>query len=172
MSETIRIDDLGNPRLNDMQQSIVDFGRTLEVALDAQDILQEAQQGLGLTDFGPRDFLPRLELLCDEWGSDAGLNNLGRMNLRANLGATFRDDTYTHPNLMPDGIQESFVKWDARIELADDNAGWSVALLGKNLSNEKVFTQSFLTPVLAGNVTRLVDVRRTIALEASYRIGG
>ena len=30
----------------------------------------------------------------------------------------------------------------------------------------------FLTPVLAGNVTRLVDVRRTIALEASYRIGG
>ena len=97
---------------------------------------------------------------------------VGRMNLRANLGATFRDDTYTHPNLMPDGIQESFVKWDARIELADDNAGWSVALLGKNLSNEKVFTQSFLTPVLAGNVTRLVDVRRTIALEASYRIGG
>lgn len=110
-----------------------------------------------------------------DWSGSLDLyfdQSIGRLNLRANLGAAFRDDTYTHPNLMPDGVQESYVKWDARIELADDNSGWSVALLGKNLGNEKVFAQSFLTPVIPNSVTRLVDIRRTIALEASYRIGG
>lgn len=85
MSERIRITDLAEPQLSELQQSIHAFGDTLEVQLNPSEILKEASAALGLEDFGPQDFLVRLELLCDEWGSDPGLNNLGKMSLRSKL---------------------------------------------------------------------------------------
>jgi hypothetical protein len=85
MSETIRITDLAEPELSDLQKQIRAFGETLQVNLDANEILEEAKAEVSMGDFGPMDFLERLELLCDEWGSDPGLNNLGRMNLRNKL---------------------------------------------------------------------------------------
>jgi Sulfotransferase family len=85
MSENIRITDLAQPVLSELQQSIHAYGETLEVSLDAAEILNEAKAAVSLDDFGPMDFLQRLELLCDEWGNDKGLNNLGRMSLRNKL---------------------------------------------------------------------------------------
>ena len=85
MSENIHIDDLAQPQLNELQQSIREFGETLAVTLDAEDILEEARATTSLRDFGATDFLQRLQLLCDEWGNDPGLNNLGRMSLRNKL---------------------------------------------------------------------------------------
>lgn len=85
MSEKIHIEDLARPQLNELQESILAFGQTLQVTLDANDILEEAKTQLALDDYGPLDFRERLELLCDEWGSDKDLNSLGRMNLRNKL---------------------------------------------------------------------------------------
>ena len=85
MSEDIRISDLAEPELSELQKSIHAYGETLQVSLDASEILEEAKAEVSLDDFGPLDFLKRLELLCDEWGSDPGLNNLGRMSLRTKL---------------------------------------------------------------------------------------
>ncbi len=85
MSDTLRIDDLAQPVLSEEQQAVLAFGETLDVSLQPDDILSEARQSLGLEDFGPQDFVARLALLCDEWGSDAGLNNLGRLSLRNKL---------------------------------------------------------------------------------------
>ena len=85
MSDIIRIDDLANPQLSELQESILEFGKTLEVNLNTEEILAEAKKQTGLSDFGPADFRERLELLCDEWGNDEGLNNLGRLSLRNKL---------------------------------------------------------------------------------------
>jgi hypothetical protein len=85
MSDTIRITDLAEPQLSELQQSIRSFGESLQVDLDADKILEEAKAELSLEDFGPMDFLERLELLCDEWDNDPGLNNLGKTSLRAKL---------------------------------------------------------------------------------------
>lgn len=85
MTQNIRIDDLADPVLSEEQQSILEFGKTLNIELVAQEILQEAKAELSLEDFGDMGFLTRLELLCDEWGSDSDLNNLGRLNLRGKL---------------------------------------------------------------------------------------
>lgn len=85
MSESIRITDLAEPQLSELQKSIHAFGDTLAVQLNPSEILKEASAAVGLGDFGPQDFLVRLELLCDEWGSDPGLNNLGKMSLRNKL---------------------------------------------------------------------------------------
>ena len=85
MADTIRIDDLAQPRYSDEQLAVLEFEKSLEITLDAQDILAEAKTAVGLEDFGPMDFLERLELLCDEWGTDEGLNSLGRFSLRNKL---------------------------------------------------------------------------------------
>ena len=85
MSEPIRITDLAEPRFTELQRSMLAFGETLTVSLEAGGILDEASAALSLDDFGPMDFVERLELLCEEWSSDAELNNLGRLNLRNKL---------------------------------------------------------------------------------------
>ena len=85
MSADIHITDLAQPELSELQKSILAFGETLQVNFDASAILAEAKAAVSLDEFGSMDFLERLELLCDEWGSDSGLNNLGRLNLRNKL---------------------------------------------------------------------------------------
>lgn len=85
MSEEVHIDDLAHPIYNAAQRDVLAFGETLTVELNRESILAEAQQKTGLNDWGPDEFLERLDLLCDEWGNDEGLNNLGRMGLRNKL---------------------------------------------------------------------------------------
>ena len=85
MDEEIRITDLAQPLRSEMQLSALAYAETLQIELTSQSVLQEASQATGLEDFGPPDFLARLELLCDEWGSDTSLVNLGRLSLRNKL---------------------------------------------------------------------------------------
>ncbi len=96
MSETIRIEDLAAPVLTDMQQAALDYGATLEVELSVASILAEASEATGLTEFGPDDFRERLELLCDEWDSDDGLTNIGRLSLRNKLVSHARSRLLIH----------------------------------------------------------------------------
>ena len=85
MSDEIRINDLQHPELTPQQRGAMDYVDTLQIELNSDSIRREAQQITGCGDFGPSDFQPRLELLCDEWSSDAGLTNLGRLSLRNKL---------------------------------------------------------------------------------------
>jgi hypothetical protein len=85
LAEEIRITDLGDPQLSEAQQGARDYAETLDIDLGGDSILAEARAATGLDDFGPGDFLERLELLCDEWGSDPELVNLGRLSLRNKL---------------------------------------------------------------------------------------
>jgi sulfotransferase family protein len=85
LSDEIRISDLKDPELTPQQRGAMDYVDTLQIELNSDSILREAQQITGFTDFGPPDFKPRLKLLCDEWSSDAGLTSLGRLSLRNKL---------------------------------------------------------------------------------------
>lgn len=83
----VRIEDLSQPVLNELQRSAIAYGETLRVEFDADDILTEASRATGLTNFGADDFRARLGLLCAEWGNDTGLTGLGRHGLRQRAGA-------------------------------------------------------------------------------------
>jgi len=85
LSDEIRITDLARPELSAAQRGALAYADTLKIELTPHSILQEARQVTGLQDFGDPGFVERLELLCDEWGSDAGLVNLGRLSLRNKL---------------------------------------------------------------------------------------
>jgi iron complex outermembrane receptor protein len=101
----------------------------------------------------------------------------GVLSFTADLGVTVRDDYFTHPTLFEEARQKAYAKLDLRVELADDRQGWSLALLGRNLTDEETISQGFETPVSAppgatpdhNSATRLLDIGRTVALQAGYR---
>ena len=93
------------------------------------------------------------------------------------VGVTYRDDTFVHASLMPEALQESHNKVNLRLELASE-AGWMLALVGKNITDEETFSQAFETPLSAPpapfvpdhfTATRIIDRGQTFALEAAYR---
>jgi len=85
LANEIRIADLLRPELSAAQRSALAYAETLQIELTRCSILAEACRATGLEDFGVQDFVVRLDLLCDEWGSDEGLTNLGRLSLRNKL---------------------------------------------------------------------------------------
>jgi hypothetical protein len=85
LGSEIRIADLVRPELTAAQRGALAYADTLQIELTRRSILAEACSATGLEDFGAEDFLARLDLLCDEWGSDDGLTNLGRLSLRNKL---------------------------------------------------------------------------------------
>jgi iron complex outermembrane receptor protein len=84
----------------------------------------------------------------------------------------FRSDYYIdqggyNPNY---GLQEAYQKYDVRLELGDQEGQWSVALIGRNLSDEITGTQSYLWPLQppASAAIGGVDEPRSIALQANF----
>lgn len=115
MSNTIYIDDLANPVHSDMQKMALDYGKTLDITLDREDILAEAKQKTGLSDFGSMDFVERLDLLCDEWNNDTGLSGIGRLSLRnklvlfANSRLLIEDKIKKHPEILDEKIDQPII---------------------------------------------------------------
>jgi len=81
----IHIDDLAQPQLTEVQRGALDATKDMTVDFSVEKILADAQRKTQLDDFGPNDFLRRLQLLCDEWGNDDGLTNIGKLSLRNSL---------------------------------------------------------------------------------------
>ncbi len=84
---------------------------------------------------------------------------------------SFRSRYFTSTDASPIyGTQRSYAKLDARVELADRDDRWALALVGKNLNNELTQSYSYLwslsTPATA---IQFLDETRTISLEARAR---
>ena len=80
-SDTIRITDLANPELSDLQRAGLDYGDSLDLDLSVDAVLQTAVDETGLDDFGPDDFRERLALWLSEVDEDPDRTNLGRLIL-------------------------------------------------------------------------------------------
>jgi len=111
----IRITDLAQPQLNELQQAALRFGDTLEVDFSEAYILSQATKRTGLTDFGPDDFRERLRVLRDEWSQDEGLTGLGRLGLQRNLiryasnRLLIRDTLLRHPEILDIQIEKPII---------------------------------------------------------------
>ena len=81
----LRITDLAQPQLTEVQRGALDATKDMVVDLSVAGILADASRKTKLDDFGPQDFLRRLQLLCDEWSGDTGLTNIGKLTLRNSL---------------------------------------------------------------------------------------
>lgn len=77
----LRIDDLRRPVLTDLQRAALDHVARRPVTLSADAVLAEAERRTGLDDFGPDDFVERLERWVDEVDADGERTELGRLSI-------------------------------------------------------------------------------------------
>jgi hypothetical protein len=77
----VRIDDLAVPHYSDEVRAILDFMEEAgaQLALEPSELMAAARAETGLQDFGPGDFVERLEVLCDAMQREGGFNGAGIM---------------------------------------------------------------------------------------------
>lgn len=96
---------------------------------------------------------------------------LGFEYFRANLGLYHASEQNVHPNLDPLYDIDAYIKVDARIALEAEN--WSIALFGRNLTDEKVLTYAGNAPLSGSSFGTntfygFVDRPATIGLQVQY----
>lgn len=79
MSDTIRIDDLADPVLNDMQRMAIDYGESRHTELTVDAVCEAAIARTGLDDFGADDFAGRMHVQLAEVDADDERTGIGRM---------------------------------------------------------------------------------------------
>lgn len=93
------------------------------------------------------------------------------LQLTSAVGLAYRSKYYNADNQSTVyGIQKGYTKVDARLALGHADSGWEVALVGKNLTDERTYNFSFLLPApltADPRVHKFLDEPRTILLEAS-----
>jgi hypothetical protein len=115
MPNAIRIDDLAEPRLDDVQRALLAWGETVEVDFGEAAILDAARRRTGLDDFGPEDFRERLRVLREEWDGDRELTRFQRTVLHGYLvryasnRLLIRDALRRHPEIREQEIEAPVV---------------------------------------------------------------
>jgi hypothetical protein len=84
MTHEIRIDDLAEPVLSDIQRSALAYGESQHTDLTVDAVLDRARGATGLDDFGPDDFHERLGLWLSEMDEDPDAVGLARLVLFGN----------------------------------------------------------------------------------------
>lgn len=80
-AKKIRIDDLHEPVLTDVQKGALAFGEANPVKLTVDAVTKAAVEQAGLDDFGPDDFRERLALWVGEVDEDPERTAIGRLGL-------------------------------------------------------------------------------------------
>ena len=81
----IRIDDLAEPVLTDLQRGAIAWGETQQLDLTVDNVLQRATDATGLDDFGSDDFRERLDLWLREPAEDPDRLKLANLGLFGNV---------------------------------------------------------------------------------------
>lgn len=115
MSNEIRIDDLREPVLNDIQRMGRDYGETVHTELSVDAVCAAAAEQTGLGDFGPDDFRERLAVQLDEMNDDPERTGLGRMLMfgdcvrYASNRLRIRDLLVRHPEILDIPIEKPVI---------------------------------------------------------------
>jgi len=86
----------------------------------------------------------------------------------ANLSVQFSDDYFLEQDLDPIAVQASYAKVNFRMELADKDDAWTLALLVNNVTDEQTFSQANDVPVLSFAHRFLSERPRSVHIQASY----
>lgn len=88
-----RLDDLGDPQFSPEAQAIFDGAAPFAdmVELNADALMTQAAAETGLDDFGPMDFVERLELLLHCFKTEAPLSPMGRISAASLMGTLLKN---------------------------------------------------------------------------------
>ncbi len=87
----------------------------------------------------------------------------------ATLDVNYRDKHFISGDLDPRGLQDAVVKYNLRLGLAPADGRWSVALIGKNLSDELTTGIGAPVPLDTGGYMVTSEVPRTYGVDLRYR---
>lgn len=113
-----------------------------------------------------------------DWTGNLGLDHVfplgDNFKLHSNLDLIYSDDYNPSQTLDPRLDQDSYVKVNARIALADIDNVWEVALVGKNLTDKEIMTYGAPTPLAyssfgAPSYYTFWERERSVALQGTYR---
>lgn len=83
--------------------------------------------------------------------------------------ANYRSEHFTAGDLDPRGLQDSVTKYNARLRLAQVNEDWSLALVGKNLTDELTLGIGAQSGLDVGGYRASTEPAKTVYLEASVQ---
>ncbi|MEP5765884.1 MAG: TonB-dependent receptor [Halieaceae bacterium] len=121
------------------------------------------------------DYSGETNVFSPEWSASTSLEYVtsvtSAIDLRANVDVNWVDDQYVEVTLNDDLEQGSYTKVNARVAL--ETASWTLAVVGKNLTDEDINTFSVDTP-LSGSLgapaySGYMARPRTVAIQAAYR---
>ena len=72
-TKVFRVDGFRNPTIPDERRRQLEAEEAQPIDMSVEGVLRDARQQTGLDDFGPMDFVERLDLLLSEVGSDSNL---------------------------------------------------------------------------------------------------
>jgi outer membrane receptor protein involved in Fe transport len=106
-------------------------------------------------------------------------------DLVSSVDVNYRDDQFLSEDLDPGTLQTANTQVNARVALVSGDGQWTVALIGKNLTDEKILTSAADLPFGSGNTdeyfqqtgqldyqgafTGIVAPPRSYSLDVSYR---
>jgi len=115
VTDTIRVDDLAEPRLTEQQLVLRALAEDFVVDFDPPSILDAARAETGLDDFGPLDFVERLEILCDAVEADKAMHASGRAGVYllflryAKVRLRIQDTLHRHPEIHDEVIDRPII---------------------------------------------------------------
>lgn len=92
-----------------------------------------------------------------------GFRIVGDATARARSGA------YMEENLSPASYQDAFSKVDLRLGVTAPDDRWTLAVIGRNVTDEITSPYSFGTPFVTGSQTYVVDPGRVVSVQLALR---
>lgn len=80
----------------------------------------------------------------------------------------FSDEFFVMADLDPNLVQDAFAKLDMRVSLQPMDGPWELALVGRNLTDEKTFHFGNDVPLFNGSYFKNYDRTRTLVVQARY----
>ena len=86
--------------------------------------------------------------------------------LLATVSMYYSDKYFVRQDFAPNGTQDSFTKWDARVAIASVDNTWEVVLVGRNLTDELTIQHAY---EIAGDEFQNLGSGRGLTLEGIFR---
>lgn len=91
------------------------------------------------------------------------------LQLDITLDANFRDTHFTSGDLDPRGEQDAHFKYNARVSIGPEDDNWALAIVGKNLTDERTIGIGAPIPLDNGGYMATTEKNRTFSLEGRVR---
>jgi outer membrane receptor protein involved in Fe transport len=102
------------------------------------------------------------------WNIDYETQLFGKFVPKAELTTLFSDSYNYSSNLDPYMVQKAYARLDLSVSLSDPRRGWTLALFGRNLTNQKIATYGAASPASLGSFQIQLEQPANVELQLRW----